>query len=461
MTIGILFLAFYFVAWRYVYLLCQYGGVARRLPILVIAVAGMLVCMIIAFVRHIQREGEIQEIVSQEEEVRKKRVIISVLIGALVITAFYGYRTVRTGVNYNGKLSWKLQDIQSKRSVTLEKDNLYQDGVRGILDAMREKTELPEQLYVANRFELRFQDDGTITEIYAFLYGKDAKGNTRSYLISYDKETSDKLVFYLDGYANADYSQGKALKPFLEVMQRAPIESLTERISSYQPQEREWGLLYYGVRDWRRGANGITYVDKDGNTKQMVYEDAAGKVAGFTTSLYIPGMSDEWNSDISGNTSYSPIRLIPVEDFEDIPAVNRFAVELVEKDEKEHNDQMTGLPIEEESQSRVGGYEDPETRDVGYFLTEKLGYRMTMIDAACGTYYYALEKTVDGRVWKRINNDPFNGMGGTVAEVTFTDESNGIAVLTKNGGDDVYTFSTADGGMNWSQDEFIEGAIGD
>lgn len=130
MTIGILFLAFYFVAWRYVYLLCQYGGVARRLPILVIAVAGMLVCMIIAFVRHIQREGEIQEIVSQEEEVRKKRVIISMLIGALVITAFYGYRTVRTGVNYNGKLSWKLQDIQSKRSVTLEKDNLYQDGVR-------------------------------------------------------------------------------------------------------------------------------------------------------------------------------------------------------------------------------------------------------------------------------------------------------------------------------------------
>lgn len=44
-----------------------------------------------------------------------------------------------------------------------------------------------------------------------------------------------------------------------------------------------------------------------------------------------------------------------------------------------------------------------------YFINDITGYRLNVVDAACGSRFYNFEKTKDGgTTWTEVNGDPFD-----------------------------------------------------
>ena len=91
------------------------------------------------------------------------------LIIALVVTLFAGGGIAYAAVPYHGALSWKLDEWQHKKEVSLEHTNLFESGVKGILADLDEKLHLPEELYIANQFQVTFDEDGEIQSIETLL----------------------------------------------------------------------------------------------------------------------------------------------------------------------------------------------------------------------------------------------------------------------------------------------------
>ncbi len=77
-------------------------------------------------------------------------------------------------------------------------------------------------------------------------------------------------------------------------------------------------------------------------------------------------------------------------------------------------------------------------------------YRMVVEDAALGSRFYGLLKSVDaGKSWQMSNPDPFDQQLGQGIDFTFLDESFGFATLMHNGGDEADLYVTRDGGGSY------------
>ena len=100
------------------------------------------------------------------------------MILLIAATLFFGGRIVYSAVPYHGALSWKLDEWMRKKEVELEHNNLFEDGVEGILMDLDEALQLPEELYIANKYQVSFDENGTIQRIYAFIYGKNEAGKS-------------------------------------------------------------------------------------------------------------------------------------------------------------------------------------------------------------------------------------------------------------------------------------------
>ena len=116
-----------------------------------------------------------------------------------------GGRIIYSGLPYNGALSWKIDELRNKRKVELKHNNFFDSGVEGILSDLDEALGLSDELYVTDQFQMTFKSDGTIRSIYTFLYGKDAEGNMRTYLVDYDASGGTKMTVWKDGYSGGDY----------------------------------------------------------------------------------------------------------------------------------------------------------------------------------------------------------------------------------------------------------------
>ena len=87
-----------------------------------------------------------------------------------------------------------------------------------------------------------------------------------------------------------------------------------------------------------------------------------------------------------------------------------------------------------------------------FFLTDTLGWRLVITDAAAGSRYYEMDKTEDGgSSWNRINTDPFGGNIGVTEGMIFFDEKYGFAGLT--GASQSYSrlYVTRDGGESFTE----------
>lgn len=214
---------------------------------------------------------------------------VPVLCGWLVISLLGTGLIVRSAIPYNGKLSWYLQEIKNTRNVVFVHNNIYEDRLSGILEDVEQKVKLPETLCLATSFSLHFRTDGTITSFDTMLKGFDAEGNyVDSYLISYDANKSDKIRIDLHGAADGIYEEEKDFMMLVEGMEAAPVKQTVSRW-----QEKEYGILYYGWREFASSEENIIYL---GSGRRIIdAEDTIlgyppdWKFGGYSISVYCPG----------------------------------------------------------------------------------------------------------------------------------------------------------------------------
>lgn len=209
------------------------------------------------------------------------RIPIALILAGVTFLGAAG--TAWSAVPFNGKLSWVINELQSSRRVRLVHNNIYEDGLDGILEDIRGKVDLPEKLCLVNSFNLHFRADGTVETLYTFVKGFDENGNfVDSYLISYDAADSDKITIWLGGTADMEFDQEKDLEPLLEAMRVLPLKETVENW-----QEDIYGILYYGERSWGYSTEGIRYLEPDGSVSYPgAY--ASAEIKGFSVSVFCP-----------------------------------------------------------------------------------------------------------------------------------------------------------------------------
>lgn len=325
-------------------------------------------------------------------------------------TVYYGIRIYETSINFNGKLSWKLYDFKNKKTAKFDNNNIYNDGIEGILKDINEKVNLPGKLYVSDSgFNVEFSKDGTIESFYVFIYGDNENGELQSYLLDYDLSKSKKITIYLNGYINADYNEDKLLEPFVNAMKVIPLE---DTVSKWD--EDKYGILYYGKRSWGFNTDGIVYIDNNGNTKEP--DVMTSEIIGYTVSVYVPGKEN----------SITPVRYNLVNDLSNI------------------NEKTLDKP--DTTRNNSSSSEDKE-----YYINDKIGYKLKVVGAALGSRFYSLEGTKDGGIsWSTINDDPFLGSSGGASGIVFINESIGFISLSHNGGDEADLYRTEDGGSTFN-----------
>lgn len=401
-----LILVIYGITCFYLSSLLQYGGVRRRVPIIL---AGATI-LLIWFVWCIYKSRKHRESTSTSGGNYLKvwyYIGLFILISTTVVT---GTNIYKSGTNFQGKLAWFIHDLKNKREIEFIHDNIYYDGLEGLFKDLEEKIPLPEELYVANEFRLKFDKDGGIHQIYAYLYGKDEEEETQSFLISYDRNKSGDMIVYLNGYVDADFNEERKLQPLLDVIQWLPLE---ETVNNWH--EERYGILYTGVRNWGYNTEGIVYIDEKDKAKEL--NTPENEIIGYTVSVYVPGKEDIITPQ---RFIHNGLNVSPEED--DVHAI----------------------------QWEMGyNYNDGEET---FFIDEKLGYQLSVMDAALGSRFYGLLQTQDGGItWDTINPDPFLDNTGVSSGITFINEELGFIGLSHNGGSEAELYRTIDGGLSFEE----------
>lgn len=395
----------YWIFCFHLYSLCQYGRKQKNLPILAFCIFLFMVVFCVAVFKAVKVEKNLQIDKGAIEKGRPfRRYLMGItLICFMVITTYYGTLIYQSAQAFEGKLSWFIEDMKDKRTVELEHDNLYSDGVQGFFDDLDAELELPDELYLSNSFNLHFAPDGAIQTIDTFLYGWDEHGNKRSYLITYDRKKSEKITVYQDNAVQGARDEDKLLAPMIAIFNHIPVEDVVNHW-----QETEYGILYYGKRQWGNNSDGIIYMDSQGNTRKA--DSSQEDISGYTVSLFVPGKED----------MITPARYLQV-------------------DNLESPDFSAGEEHDQISPKRNSAEE--------FYLSDKEAFRLNVVDAALGTRYYSLEGSTDnGNTWNVINSDPFHGQGGGAAGITFINSNLGFMALSHNGGDEAELYRTEDGG---------------
>ncbi len=159
-----------------------------------------------------------------------------------VMLGIVGYRTWQYAHDLTTRLGWHLYESANTVTFALSNDNLYTDGGDALLEELWNRLSLPEAVYISNLFQLDFTADGTVSGMYAFLYGRDEEGELRSWLIDYSSEEG-KITVWLDNVVTASFDDGQLLQPMAELLDLLNLQAQAEALGG-----EELTLRYYGVR---------------------------------------------------------------------------------------------------------------------------------------------------------------------------------------------------------------------
>ncbi|OBR97207.1 hypothetical protein CLRAG_01260 [Clostridium ragsdalei P11] len=285
-----IFTLVYWISFYELNTLCKFGRFKNNITILLGCMVFFLAWFIILIIRIVKKPAAVPE---QNVDIYKfysrcKTIwTCTIIIVIVLITCFYGVKIYHSAINYNGKLSWFLSDLKNKRTVKLEHNNIYESGIEGIFADINKKVHMPEKLYVVNNFSLKFHSNGQITSFDTFLYGKNAKGELGSYLISYNSKNSGNITIYLKGYVNPNYNDDKLLEPLIKTMKVIPLKKTVRNWP-----EKQYGILYSGKRSFGYNTDGIVYIDSKGNTNSAV--NAYSEIVGYIVSVFVPGKESEY-----------------------------------------------------------------------------------------------------------------------------------------------------------------------
>ena len=421
-------LIFYIFLLYQLWHLCQYGGIKSHFFRVVICTAGFVVAVILCLV---SKRYKLKENKESTEVMKDGKKISNTILSFILCTLLFGGLIIYSAIPYHGALSWKIDEWLHKKEIILEHDNLFEDGVEGVLTDLEAELDLPEELYIANKFQVTFDENGVIQSIYAFIYGKEDNEEKKTYLIDYNADVSHSMTVWIDGNVNGQYEQDMQLFPMIAILNRADWKEQVKGWSAISEEQQIYEILYLGRRAFD-SAEGLKYIpgDADGdgveteinNFMQLGY---GGEIIGYEVSLHIP------SSD-----AITPIRYIMEPEY----------ISQKQLDEERQLQQA------EAAQNAERWTVDQADGTMYFFLDEEIGWRLVVTDAVAGSRYYEMEKTEDsGITWEHININPFEGVIGVTEGLVFFDENFGFAGLTGASQSYSQMYVTRNGGVTFEK----------
>lgn len=408
-----IFIIIYWLSCYELALLCRFGRMNHNTSILLMCIVLFIILVIFSAIRIIKNiKYEEKEPIKSGYKIVWRCISIIIIAG---ITSVYGVRIYSSGKNYNGKLSWFLDDVKNKKSVKFQHNNIYEDGVEGIFNDISKKFALPNKSYISDGFNLNFNSDGIITSFETFVYGKNDKGKEQAYLIYYDEKKSKDITVELNRNINADYANyndDKLLEPLISTVKAISIKDAVNKW-----REDKYGLVYYGKRNWGFNTDGIVNVNEKGDEEPVT--NAASPIIGYTVSLFVPGKEKE----------YTPVRY----------------------NLRCNSDWSISTTPPKENNSKDNSHKSNKDNKE-FYLSKEAFYRLEITGAAAGSRSYSLSGTVDsGNTWRIINEDPFQGRIGVASGITFINDKIGFLGLSHSGGSNGELYRTEDGGVSYKK----------
>ncbi len=404
--------------------LCHYGSVRRHFH----ALAFWAVCCIVTFLLWLTARHFCKKNAPQKR--KKSGLFYGELLAFVAVTLIFVGGIIYSGIPYHGAFSWKIEDLCSRRQVPLKHGNFLEDGVEGILSDLDSKLHLPEELYIAQTFQVRFDAEGKIQKIDAFLYGKNRSGRMRTYLVDYHAGKEERINVWLGDDSSEECEEDKALLPLISILEKSQWQETVAAWAESDPDQQY--EIYYAGRRAFDVQDGLRYLpgDADGDGTDTGSDCISelwngGQVVGYEVSLHIPA-----------SESITPVRYIMEPSY--IPQ---------QEIEENLRDQLI-----EQAKEKNGWTVDQQDGSMYFFLDDSKGWRLCVQDAAAGSCFYILEQTEDGGTsWNLCNEDPFSGWDGVAEGLCFYDENIGIAGLTGPSQSASGMYLTKDGGKTFRE----------
>ncbi len=402
----------------------------------------------------------------KQENTRKKYQLKNWLKAGMILLL------VCLGGLYFFKTSERFQKSDEVK-ITLKHDNFFDDSVAGILEDLDNEIGLPKKIYLVNHFNVTFYATGEIATIDTFFYGKDEDGETKTYLVDYNRKKSSKMTVYINNYAETDYEEDMCLTPLFELLGNIKVK---ERVDSWAEETKShtFGISYSGKRAFT-SADSLQVInaesadideneDIDGNAdtnensilSQLKY---GGEVTGFAVTFSTGG--EENTGEIITyiiNPKYTSAAVLAQQNRQEQidEAKNGAGNDTTDNNGNADTNAVAGNDGNDEEESGDGTpwTENREDGSVYFFLDSNTGYRLLVADAAAGSRFYELECTKDGgQSWNQLNADPFCGNMGVAEGIEFYNENLGVIGLRGASGAYSTLYLTQDGGKTFSMIE--------
>ena len=387
----------------------------------------------------------------KRENIRKKYQLKNWLKAGMILLL------VCLGGLYFFKTSERFQKNDEVK-ITLKHDNFFDDSVAGILEDLDNETGLPKKIYLVNHFNVTFYATGEIAAIDTFFYGEDENGETRTYLVDYNRKKSSKMTVYINNYAETDYEEDMCLTPLFELLGSIKVK---EQVDSWAEETKShtFGISYSGKRAFT-SADGLQVInaentDTNGNSilSQVEY---GGEVTGFAVTFSTGG---EENTDkiitYIINPKYTSAAVLAQQNrLEQIEKAKNSSGDVTGDNNGNKDNGIISGSEDEDGEEATPWTENREDGSVYFFLDSNTGYRLLVADAAAGSRFYELECTKDGgQSWNQLNADPFCGNMGVAEGIEFYNENLGVIGLRGASGAYSTLYLTQDGGKTFSMIE--------
>ena len=387
----------------------------------------------------------------KQENIRKKYQLKNWLKAGMILLL------VCLGGLYFFKTSERFQKNDEVK-ITLKHDNFFDDSVAGILEDLDNEIGLPKKIYLVNHFNVTFYATGEIAAIDTFFYGEDENGETRTYLVDYNRKKSSKMTVYINNYAETDYEEDMCLTPLFELLGNIKVK---EQVDSWAEETKShtFGISYSGKRAFT-SADSLQVInaentDTNGNSILSKVE-YGGEVTGFAVTFSTGG---EENTDkiitYIINPKYTSAAVLAQQNrLEQIEKAKNSSGDVTGDNNGNKDNGIISGSEDEDGEEATPWTENREDGSVYFFLDSNTGYRLLVADAAAGSRFYELECTKDGgQSWNQLNADPFCGNMGVAEGIEFYNENLGVIGLRGASGAYSNLYLTQDGGKTFSMIE--------
>lgn len=387
----------------------------------------------------------------KRENIRKKYQLKNWLKAGMILLL------VCLGGLYFFKTSERFQKNDEVK-ITLKHDNFFDDSVAGILEDLDNEIGLPKKIYLVNHFNVTFYATGEIAAIDTFFYGEDENGETRTYLVDYNRKKSSKMTVYINNYAETDYEEDMCLTPLFELLGNIKVK---EQVDSWAEETKShtFEISYSGKRAFT-SADSLQVINAentDTNENSILSQvEYGGEVTGFAVTFSTGG---EENTDkiitYIINPKYTSAAVLAQQNrLEQIEKAKNSSGDVTGDNNGNKDNGIISGSEDEDGEEATPWTENREDGSVYFFLDSNTGYRLLVADAAAGSRFYELECTKDGgQSWNQLNADPFCGNIGVAEGIEFYNENLGVIGLRGASGAYSNLYLTQDGGKTFSMIE--------